>query len=297
MQRAPAAAHAAGRNKLREHSNRTYIALFMSLRMRWIVVAALATVLTPACEFVSVEPQGELPVLSAPQATFDDRDNSFYAAVTVTLPQEDSEPPSIWVELYLATGALADSLGTDSVLAASSLLDSATGGDILPSDGVYASKFDSPLPVGAGGFVRIEFLAIVSGDTSQESVILGLINIRPVILSVSAADTLRLPPEGFVTVDTIRAVVDDPDGLSDIRSVSFLTLKPDSTLGNDGLPVELADNGDLVGWGDATAVDGLFSRIILLQAEAALGTYIYSFVAKDFRGAVSDTVKHTVVVQ
>ncbi len=296
MQRPPAAAHPAGRNKLREHRNRTYIARFMSLRMRWIVVAALAIALTPACEFVSDGPSVVLPVLSAPQASFDDRDNSFYAGVTVTLPQ-NSELDSIWVELYLAIGALADSLGTDSVLAASSLLDSATGGDILPSDGVYASKFDSPLPVGAGGFVRIEFLAIVSGDTSQESVILGLINIRPVILSVSAADTLRLPPEGFVTVDTIRAVVDDPDGLSDIRSVSFLTLKPDSTLGNDGLPVELADNGDLVGWGDATAVDGLFSRIIQLQSEAALGTYIYSFVAKDFRGAVSDTVKHTVVVQ
>lgn len=298
MQRAQAAAHAAGRNKLREYSNRTYIALFMSLRMRWIVVAALAIVLTPACEFVSVEPPGELPVLSAPQATFDDRDNSFYAGVTVTLPQAGSELDRIWVELYLVTGALADSLGTDSALASSSLLDDATGGDILPSDGVFASKFDSPLPVGAGGSVRIEFLAIVSDDdTSQESVTLGLVNLRPVILSVSAADTLQLPPEGFVTVDTIRAEVDDPDGLSDIREVSFLSLKPDSTLGNSGVPIVLADDGDLQGSGDATARDGLFSRIIQLQSEAALGTYIYSFVAKDFRGAVSDTVKHTVVVQ
>ena len=296
MQRAPAAAHPAGRNKLREHRNRTYIARFMSLRMRWIVVAALAIALTPACEFVSVEPPGELPVLSAPQATFDDRDNSFYAGVTVTLPQ-DGKLDTIWVELYLVTGALVDSLGTDSVLASSSLLDDATGGDILASDGVYARKFDSPLPAATGGSVRIEFLAIVSDDTSQESVTFGLVNLRPVILSVSAASTLERPPEGFITVDTVRAQVDDPDGLSDIREVSFLSLKPDSTLGNGGVPIVLADDGDLQGSGDATARDGLFSRIIQLQSEAALGTYIYSFVAKDFRGAVSDTVKHTVVVQ
>ncbi len=257
----------------------------------------MAWLLAPACDFVGVEPTGDVPVLSDLQASLDDRDNRFYAAVTVTIPDGNGTPDSIWVELYLATGKLADSLGTDVVQAAAALVDDATGGDILPQDEVYASKFDSPFPPESGGSVRFEFLAIVGGDTSQETTTLRLVNLRPVVLQVTAADSLRLPPEGFFTIDTVRARVDDPDGLIDIREVSFTTLKPDGTLGNDGQPIDLADNGDLDRWGDAKTGDGLYSQIIELNSDNLPGTYVYRFIAKDFAGAVSDTVSHQVVVQ
>ncbi|MEE9161761.1 MAG: hypothetical protein V3U35_02220 [Candidatus Neomarinimicrobiota bacterium] len=285
------------RKKLSRPAPRAYIAAFMVPRISKVGLAMMAWLLAPACDFVGVEPTGDVPVLSDLQASLDDRDNRFYAAVTVTIPDGNGTPDSIWVELYLATGKLADSLGTDVVQAAAALVDDATGGDILPQDEVYASKFDSPFPPESGGSVRFEFLAIVGGDTSQETTTLRLVNLRPVVLQVTAADSLRLPPEGFFTIDTVRARVDDPDGLIDIREVSFTTLKPDGTLGNDGQPIDLADNGDLDRWGDAKTGDGLYSQIIELNSDNLPGTYVYRFIAKDFAGAVSDTVSHQVVVQ
>ncbi len=248
------------------------------------------------CDGTGVEPSDELPVLSNPQTSYDDRDSRFYAAVTVTLPEDITALDSIWAEMYLVSGVLADSLGTYSLWTRVTLNDSAVSGDILPQDGVYARKFDSPLPEGTGGSVRFEFYAFIVGDTSSASDTLRLANLRPVILSVSAADTLELPSEGDHKLDIVRATVTDPDGLADIKMVGFISLKPDSTLANNGQLIVLADNGDYTGWGDETAGDGVYSRITPLPSDALTGKYVYKFVAKDFSGAVSDTVTHTLVV-
>jgi len=263
-----------------------------------LVLAVAAVVLYYGCDDTGVEPSDEVPVLSNPQTSYDDRNDSLYAAITVTLPEGVTELDSIWTEMYLASGTLADSLGTDSLWYQVTLNDSAASGDILPSDGIYARKFYSPLPKGTGGSVRFEFYAIITGDTSNAIDSLRLANLRPVILSVSARDTLVLPPLGseWDTKDTLRAAVADPDGLDDIKRVSFTMRKPDSTLANQGQPFSLADNGDLNLWGDRTAGDGIYSLIIRLEAANDTGSYIYRFPARDCGGAVSDTVYHTVVV-
>ncbi|MBA7695346.1 MAG: hypothetical protein GH143_03540 [Calditrichaeota bacterium] len=277
----------------------TYIALFMKFSLRLIALTAAAVILWYGCDGTGVEPTDELPVLSNPQTSYDDRDSRFYAAVTVTLPEDITALDSIWAEMYLATGDLADSLGMDSLWTQVTLNDSAVSGDILPQDGIYARKFDSPLPEGTGGSVRFEFYAFIVGDTSNTSNTsdtLRLANLRPVILSVSAADTLELPSEGDHKLDIVRATVTDPDGLADIKIVGFTSLKPDSTLANNGQLIVLVDNGDPIGWGDETPGDGIYSRITPLPSDALTGKYVYKFVAKDFSGAVSDTVTHTLVV-
>ncbi len=257
----------------------------------------LAILLWTGCDNTSVEPTDNVPVLSNPQTLFDERDERFYAAVTVTLPETDASPDSIWTELYLASGDLADSLGTDSVWYRITLNDSAASGDILPQDDVYARKFNSPLPRGTGGSVRFEFYAIEAGDTSSATDSLSLANLRPVILSVSAADTLALPQVGDAKLDTLRAAVADPDGLEDIRRVSFTMLKPDSTLSHDGQPFFLEDNGNKDQWGDYLAGDGVYSIIISIVSTNDTGRYVYRFTAQDYNGGVSDTVRHTVMVQ
>ncbi len=267
----------------------------MRFFLRLLVLAVTAVVLYYGCDDTGVEPSDEVPVLSNPQTSYDDRNDSLYAAVTVTLPEGVTELDSIWTEMYLASGTLADSLGTDSLWKRVTLNDSAANGDILPLDGIYARKFDSPLPEGTGGSVRFEFFALSAGDTSSITDNLGLVNLRPVILSVSAADTLILPSEGAYRLDTVRATVTDPDSLADIMTVSFTSLKPDSTLANNGNPITLADNGDPTWW-DKSAGDGIYSRITFLPSDALTGDYIYKFVARDLGGAVSDTVYHTVVV-
>ena len=235
-----------------------------------------------------------VPILSEPATTFNDQTNAFYAAVLVTTAAGTSLD-SVWAEMYLEAGPLADSLGTDTLLHSTTLKDDGTGGDILPADDVFGVTFASPLPPASGGKVRFLFVARVSGTPDSVSSILSLINLRPVIISVTAANTLTLPIIGF-NLDTIRVVADDPDSLADIRRVSFTALRPDSTLAIGGTPIVLADNGDLIGWGDAVAQDGIFSRIIAIGPNDSTGTYIYKFVAVDFAGAVSDTVGHSVVV-
>ncbi|UCH10983.1 MAG: hypothetical protein JSU61_03590 [Fidelibacterota bacterium] len=274
----------------------TYIAPSMKSGLRLIQLTGTALILLLGCNGNGVEPSDDIPVLSNPQSSFNDRDNSFYAAITVTLPEGVSGTDTVWAEMYLETGILADSLGTDTALVDAGLVDNAMQGDILPQDGIFARKFDSPLPEGSGGSVRFEYYALIADDTSNVSDIVRLANLRPVVHSVTAADSIRRPPEGFFAIDTIRAEVSDPDGLEDIREVSFTTLKPDSTLGNQGQPLPLADNGLLHTWGDVTAGDGIYSIIINLSSQDSLGSYVYRVTAKDFGGLVSDTVRHTVVV-
>jgi hypothetical protein len=292
------------RNRLGKDGIPSYIAPFMKFARYWILFSAVALIAFQACNGNGTEPEEE-SVLSDPQSLFDDRDNTFYVAVTVTLSGA-ADPDSVWTEMYLETGTLADLLGTDTLMAAVGLSDSGKQGDILPLDDIYGREFDTPLPVGTDGSVRFVYHALVEGDTSTVTDILRLENLRPVILSVTASDTLSLPPSPqgsliYYTLDELHAEVTDPDGLGDIREVSFTTLKPDSTLGNQGQPIPLRDNGEPE-WGDDIDGDGIYSVIIQLQAEDAqgdptlTGAYVYRFVARDYSGQRSDTTYHTVQV-
>jgi hypothetical protein len=292
------------RNTLGKYGVPSYIAPFMKYMLYRILLTAAVLIVFQGCNGNGTDPE-EDSILSDPQSLFDDRDNTFYVSVTVTLTTA-SGPDTVWAEMYLESGTLADRLGTDTLMTAVGLSDSGQHGDILPADDIYAREFDTPLPVGTDGSVRFEYHALVAGDTSSITDILPLENLRPVILSVTASDTLSLPPppQGnliYYTLDELHAEVADPDGLDDIREVSFTTLKPDSTLGNQGQPIPMRDNGEAE-WGDDIADDGIYSVIVQLQAQDAqgdptlTGAYVYRFVARDYAGQISDTTYHTVEV-
>lgn len=280
---------------------RRYIARPMKYPLdHWplLPAAGLAAILAlGGCTSPNAGDDSEIDLLTDPSLTINKDTNLFYAGIVVTLA-DGTTLDSIWAEMYLASGALADTLGTDLLQVATTLKDDATGGDILLGDGLYAATFASPLPPGTGGTVRFDFIAQVSGGLDTLTDILALENLRPVILSVTASDTLIVPPDGsnFVTLDTIRVEVSDPDGLADIKAVSFTSVKPDSTLGDSGNPTSLADNGDLIGWGDAAQGDGIYSIIIGIVDSTATGVYTYRFVASDFSSNKSDTTFRTVVL-
>ncbi len=238
-----------------------------------------------------------LPVLSEATTTMDKLANEMFAAVTVNLTEDDPAPDSVWVELYPASVELIDTLGSVEMLLSITLEDFGDNGDSLRADGIYSRRFDSPLPFGTEGLVKFLFLVSVDSLLHSTGDTLSLINRKPQIDSVSAADNLKLPPSGFFTLDTLRVTVSDQDGLGDVKEVSFTMLKPDSTLANNGNPFYLEDNGQLTGYGDVTAGDGIYSLIISLTSANAAGTYEYRFIAKDLSNAVSDTAKHQVVVQ
>ncbi|MCH7940161.1 MAG: hypothetical protein IID13_10505 [Candidatus Marinimicrobia bacterium] len=235
-----------------------------------------------------------LPVLSDPLTTMDKLANEMFAAVTVNLTEDDPAPDSVWVELYPASAELIDTLGSAEILLSILLEDFGDNGDSMRADGIYSRRFDSPLPFGTVGSVRFFFLTSLDDRLHTAGDTLILVNRKPEIVAVSASDTLSLPPSGFFTLDTLRVTVSDPDGLGDLRKVSFTTLKPDSTFSGEN---ELLDNGPSGGNGDIVAGDGIYSLIIILGATNATGTYEYWFKAQDLSNAVSDTVIHRVVVQ
>ncbi|MCH8838828.1 MAG: hypothetical protein IIA60_13710, partial [Candidatus Marinimicrobia bacterium] len=206
-------------------------------------------------------------------------------------------PDSVWVELYPASAELIDTLGSADLLLSISLGDVGAAGDSVGADGIYSRRFDSPLPFGTVGSVRFFFLTSLDDRLHTAGDTLILVNRKPEIVAVSAADTLSLPPSGFFTLDTLRATVSDQDGLGDVKDVSFTMLKPDSSLANNGNPFYLEDNGQLTAYGDVTAGDGIYSLIISLSSTDSTGTYEYRFSARDLSNAVSDTVIHRVVVQ
>jgi hypothetical protein len=284
-----------GINNLRAKVRDAYIGPSMNQPLRSLLIMVVVALAWFGCEPPNAGGDGAVAVLTEPVTSFDDQTDRFYMAVLVTLP-DDAVPDSVWSEMYLVAGPLADYLGTDTVMARATLLDDATGGDIVPGDGVYGAAFASPLPPGSSGDVRFEFMA-QGADLFTLTDTLSLINLRPVILEVSALSTLTLPDTGITqwSLDTLRVTVTDPDGLEDIKGVNFSLLKPDSTLGNAGVPVDLVDDGEL-GLGDKVAGDGIYSRVIGLQADADSGIWVYRFVATDFNGSRSDTAFHSVLV-
>jgi len=170
-------------------------------------------------------------------------------------------------------------------------------GDSLGADGIYSGSFDSPLALGTIGTVRFFFLIVLDNRVHTATDTLKLVNRKPVIESVRAAETLTLPQGSFFTLDTLKVTVSDPDGLADVKQVNISVLKPDSTMSTECRPCRLEDNGELQAYGDATAGDGIYSLIISLSSSNVTGYYEYWFAAKDYSNAVSDTAKHRVLVQ
>ena len=263
----------------------------MRFFLRLLVLAVTAVVLYYGCDDTGVEPSDEVPVLSNTWTSYDSDTRQFFASVTLTLPADVASLDSIWTELYLA---IPPDTAADTALTSYDLVDDATNGDILPGDGVYSRQFDSPLLADEPAPVRFAFYAQVDDSLYQTA---DTWNLPPFITAISATDSLPIPsgPPPDYTLDYLTATVEDPNSLDDIRSVSFTVLKPDGTLSNKGQPLYMADNGEDV-FGDAVAGDGIYSLIIKLDNSTAAGAYVYRFTAEDFSGAVSDTVKHTVVL-
>ncbi len=162
-------------------------------------------------------------------------------------------------------------------------------GKTAPDSGVFGAFFDSTLAAERLGDYTLEFQA---RDESED---LSNVLAKPIFLEnkaaflfdVSVPDSAQLPTSGlqpvFVTIHC-----SDPQGLTDLDSVYFFSLRPDSVLANNGNPLVLQDNGlpfnpqnPFVEAGDLVANDGIFSLTVLLNPTALTGRYVFSFFARD----------------
>ena len=199
------------------------------------------------------------------------------------------------------------------------LNDDGISGDILKNDDLYSLKVinntltQNPIDNDTGR-VYMDFEATYENNASfmvQDSFYLG--NIIPIIVSISASDTIFLPDSGGVTFELVKARVHDANGLDDIRRVGFVSFYvDDSTFLNEGNIINLYDDGSEViiyepnfTSGDEVANDGEYSFEVLVfgpgnpnpALKTKTGTFNWIFEAMDMANTYSDTVIHRIIVQ
>ncbi len=133
-----------------------------------------------------------------------------------------------------------------------------------------------------------------SGGNGRARVVVRPPNARPQLLSAVSPDTVRI---GEFLV--LKATVSDSDGLGDIASVFYFSRRPDGMLANQGNPIQMYDDGGVNPFsGDDIAGDGIYSFRAQVPPTTLLGTFTYTFYARDRFDAQSDSlVRQTVIVQ
>ena len=162
---------------------------------------------------------------------FDPLGKSFFFSISATSPLSDLE--------------VVASLTSGSSFAYFELSDDGLGDDIIINDGIFNGNWQ--LPDSLDAYIDSSWTLEVEATVRAQSKLAQrqLTPVRPappLILSVSHADTLTLHPTAWV-VDTMTVAVEHPQGLDEIRDVSLLSLKPDSTFANSGQPIPLYDDG------------------------------------------------------
>ncbi len=112
-----------------------------------------------------------------------------------------------------------------------------------------------------------------------------------VIKNIYMPDSLQRPDS--IAVALIRAEVEDPDGLDDVESVYFYSLKPNGEYANGGNGFDMMDDGT---FGDEIAGDGIYSLGIQINDQAQLGTYIFTFNMRDKAGNSAEEVADSIKV-
>jgi hypothetical protein len=170
-------------------------------------------------------------------------------------------------------------------------------GDAAAEDSIFSYKLDYTFAAERKGFYDFEFVIndIFGVTTASDRFPIYLENNPGEIIALNIPESMQRPPtvnsynRELITVD-----VSDPQGITDIDSVYFLSLKPDGNYANNGNPIILVDNGlpfnidnPAEEAGDAEAGDGTYSFSLILSAADQPGTYIFTFYMRDKVGQLA----------
>lgn len=245
----------------------------------------------------------EVVLVESVDFNFHQGENVLYFSVQVNPDAITGAVDSVSIDWY----------GTDTSEASDRFLlnDSGKTGDILKGDNIYSIKIQNTLQninnviaVNDSGYVFFKANVFHSGKDVQYAFEFQLGNLKPVILNVSAPDTLNKPTTGFALY-LITCEVADANGLEDIRWVGFKSYHTqlDSFM-NGGNYIYLYDDGGRqilyepeITSGDSTVGDGIFSFQIPLTTSAITGTYSWIFEAQDMENEFSNSIVHQIVIQ
>lgn len=171
-------------------------------------------------------------------------------------------------------------------------------GDQVANDKIFANKIFMRSNSLNGNY-NLKFYA--SDNSSSQKIVAwstfkyrnGQSNFAPEISNA------LVDPDTIVVTDTIAIltsiVVNDQNGLNDIKEVFFIVYRPDGT--TSGNKIFLYDDGNLLQNGDQTAGDGIYSRIISVNQTNTKGTYRFEFQAVDRGGLTSNIINYLVDIQ
>ena len=172
------------------------------------------------------------------------------------------------------------------------LTDGGTGGDETAGDGIFSTVVDLADTLKGLGEHLIRFQAWDDGRASLPLVDRFYIyreNDPPSLIHLVAPDSVnRLTSEPIM----ISVTAEDPQGGQDIRRVFFNSVKPDGNP-SAGNPFMLFDDGTS---GDLQANDQIYSILLRIEAQNAVGDYIFTFYAEDLSGALSAPLAHQIHV-
>jgi hypothetical protein len=192
------------------------------------------------------------------------------------------------------------------ILATGELSDNGRAPDVTAGDGKYASF--APIHVTTeevGTYViqiRAENLSgLTSSTLSKPFTLVNIANHAPQISNLIMPDTVFVPTSGSTTVK-VSVVVSDSECLSDIKSVTLTSLKPDSSIVGT---FSLFDDGSTssqppfnITSGDAVAGDGIYTLTIPLNSTTERNTYrVFIFEAIDRSGAVSNIISKNIYIE
>ena len=268
---------------------------FLSVRIPAILL--LGFLLFPSCEknptgiidHVDVSPRIAAPSVSpaivntdtinvGPQRLPTDILSIHLLASVIAIPSASSPIQSVSYtyfkepQLPLVTGELANN----------GVFPDASGNDSLFSGIIPLSILRSDIGT---SFVELSAVDAQGNSSSIARIPFTIVRLNrpPVLSGLSAPDTVHTSsmPSFLITVN-----VQDPDGLSDIRSVGRTT--------GGGNTYPLNDSGVN---GDVAAGDGIFSETVSLNPPPPEGSYLFTFQALDRSNAGSNILSHTIVVK
>ena len=169
--------------------------------------------------------------------------------------------------------------------------------DAVKEDGIFTGTFTPAFADSVVGFYPFSFQAFdLSGDSTdlvrRDVQVIFEENWPPMIFNLSAPDTFD--SGSAINNFLITLEVMDPQGLADVDSVHFTSLKPDSTWANNGLPIPLFDDGT---FGDVVPGDGVYSFRAIFDPTAQKGDYVWTFAAVDRSGAKSNIIVHILTIK
>lgn len=256
------------------------------------MIKLVSLILLPLLFFISCEdngpsapPVGTIPALSqltAPESLYLISEVEHIISVHVEDPQGWDDIAQVFCSISLA--------GSVVPIKTISLNDDGRSGDIIPKDGTFTNRISADSVSSQTGNFTVVVKAIdASGNESEPlehelAVIAGVENIPPTISNLSIPFVLDIQDTSDYLM-TLKAT--DPQGHEDIDVILLQVFSPTSN--SPAFQDTLWDNGND---GDATANDGIYSRLINIQTFLFYqpGKYSFKFQAFDRSGGASNSL-------